>query len=335
MLFYGGDIWWLVLVAFALDMLLGDPDVRFMKHPVCYVGEAYTRLEAVARRMGRGALSLRLWGVVCLVCVVGGTGLVVYGLISLPFVGTLLAVYLAYAGLATRSLLQFFGVVLEKVETAPLEEAQRALSMLVSRDTFVLDRNALRKSLADTLTENFTDAVVAPLFWLCVAGPVGLWMYKAVSTADSMWGYKTPQWLHLGWAGARMDDMLAFVPARVGMVFLYMTDALTGCAQKMGGVWPGIRTIACEAHGMESPNSGWPMSACAWLMGAPLGGSTQYFGAVVEKPWVGPRAKCGCAERPWTRTKLETLACLVERAAVLACVCMVCAMCVIIFIHIV
>ncbi len=317
MLFYGGDIWWIVLVAFCLDMLFGDPNIRFIKHPVCYIGDAYTHLESFARRRGQSAFSLRMWGCVCLICVVCGTAFVVWGLTSM--MGTILAIYFSYAGLATRSLLQFFDLVLKKVEEAPLEEAQSALSMLVSRDTFVLDRDALRKSLADTLAENFTDAVVAPLFWLCVAGPVGLWMYKAVSTADSMWGYKSPKWLYLGWAGARMDDVLAFVPARLGMLFLYVADAFTGCAHKMGGVWPGLRTIACEARGMESPNSGWPMSACAWLMGAPLGGSTQYFGKVVKKPWVGPPIR-----KPWTRVTLEALACLVHRAALLACLSMVC-----------
>ena len=298
---------WLFPLAFALDMMYGDPPLPW-RHPVCLVGRLLHAMEAPARRLGAS----RPVGALCVALLVTITGATVAFCQSLPLVGAVMALYFAYAGLCTRSLLHTFEQVLEAVEHKPLAEAQAALSMLVTRDTSFMDRPLLRKSLADTLTENLTDAVVAPMFWLLLGGPVGLWMYKAVSTTDSMWGYKTERWLTLGWAGARLDDVLAFVPARLGVVFLWWGAAFSGMAQHMGGRWPGWAVIARQAGGMESPNSGWPMTAGGWLVRARLGGPTQYFGSVVDKPWVGPPAE---EAAPWSEERLRALARAVKHAA--------------------
>ncbi|MDO5484543.1 MAG: CobD/CbiB family cobalamin biosynthesis protein, partial [Desulfovibrionaceae bacterium] len=178
------------------------------------------------------------------------------------------------------------------VENLAPEHAREALSWLVSRDTSQMDRPLMRKTLADTLSENFTDALMAPFFWLLLTGPVGLWLYKAVSTTDSMWGYLTVRWRWLGWAGARGDDLLAFIPARLSAVLLWLTDALLRrfrpAARCWSGAWPGLRVVARQAGGMPSPNSGWSMAACAWLCGARMAGPSVYFGHLVDKPWLGP-----------------------------------------------
>lgn len=190
------DCWWLAPVALLLDLRLGDPALPW-PHPVCFAGRLLGRLEGPARRwMRRGDAAGekrrgRLAGLVCLFLLTGVSGLAVWLLISLPLLGVLSAVYLAWAGLAMGSLLDTGREVLRRVETYPEPEAREALSWLVSRDTGRMDRPLMRKTLADTLSENFTDALLAPFFWLLLAGPVGLWMYKAVSTTDSMWGYLT------------------------------------------------------------------------------------------------------------------------------------------------
>jgi adenosylcobinamide-phosphate synthase len=164
---------------------------------------------------------------------------------------------------------------------------------MVSRDTTVQDRTTLYKSLAESLSENMSDAVTGPLFWLMLTGPVGLWSYKAVSTIDSMWGYKTPRWKNLGWAGARLDDVLAFVPARLGAYFLYLAARLEGkCSH-----WPGGAAVAHEAKQMESPNSGWPMAVAAWTQQAGMGGPTLYFGEIKQKPLIGPQGIAWDAQR--------------------------------------
>lgn len=313
-LFAGVEYWWLFPLAFGLDMALGDPPLPW-RHPVCWVGWLLNRLETLGRVLGGS----RPVGALCLAVLVFGTAVAVQALIALPVLGMLFALYLAYAGLAARALLQTFDEVLEAVEHKPLPEAQKALSMLVSRDTTVQDRPQLRKSLADTLTENVSDAVVAPMFWLLLGGPVALWMYKAVSTTDSMWGYKTARWLTLGWAGARLDDVLAFIPARLGVLFLWMADCASGVTAGFGGRWPGLVVIARQAGGMESPNSGWPMAAGAWLLGSRMGGPTLYFGSMVDKPWVGLPAE---EAAPWDEQRLRALGRLVRLAAWIGAGCM-------------
>lgn len=295
----GLEYWWLVPTAVVLDLVLGDPTLPW-RHPVCWIGKLLNGLEGPARRMGGS----RFVGAACALITVGLTGAAVYVLTHLPWLGTPAALYLAYAGLAGESLVRAGEAVLEKVENSPLPEAQAALAMLVSRDAGVQDRQTLRKSLADTISENLTDAVTAPLFWLLAGGPVGLWMYKAVSTMDSMWGYKTPQWLHLGWAGARLDDVLAWLPARLAAFFLGAADRWARFSAPFGGRWPGMPVIARQAGGMESPNSGWPMAAGAWLLGARMGGPALYFGTMVEKPWVGPPPD---QAQPWDASRLAAL----------------------------
>ncbi|HEU6436779.1 MAG TPA: CobD/CbiB family cobalamin biosynthesis protein [Nitratidesulfovibrio sp.] len=283
-----------------LDLWLGDP--RGLPHPVCGVGRMLRRAEAMARRHadglpeGQRPAALRRSGVLAVVVVAGCTALAVWGLACMPvlrpWLGALVAVYFAWAGLALGSLLREGRRTLHAIEHGTPDEARAAVAMLVSRDTAQLDRPDLRRALAETLAENFNDGFVAPFFWLLLGGPAGLWGYKAVSTMDSMWGYRTEQWCDLGRACARLDDALAWLPARLAAFFLWLSAPLVLTDKGTGGVrggWQGFGLMARDARSMESPNAGWPMSAAAWLHGAPMGGPTPYFGVVKHKPVLGPR----------------------------------------------
>ncbi|WP_291355144.1 CobD/CbiB family cobalamin biosynthesis protein [Desulfovibrio sp.] len=304
------ECWWLAPCALALDLMLGDPALPW-PHPVCLVGKCLSRLEGPARRFGgagpRAPLRLRLAGAMALLLLCAGTGAAVWLLVSLPAAGGLFALYLAWAGLAMGSLVRIGGEVAHAVEAAPLPEARTALARLVSRDVSALERPMLRKTLADTLSENFTDAFLAPWFWLLVAGPVGLWVYKAVSTGDSMWGYLNARWRWLGWAPAHADDVLAFVPARLSVLALRLADALarlTHLRRMWRGSWPGLCVVARQAKGMPSPNSGWSMAACAWLCGGRMAGPSVYFGELVVKPWLGPPERDAA---PWDAGRIRAL----------------------------
>ncbi|SDF04113.1 CobD/CbiB family cobalamin biosynthesis protein [Desulfovibrio legallii] len=318
------DCWWLAPVALLLDLWLGDPDLPW-RHPVCLLGRLLDALEGPARRfMDRNGPAAaprrgRLVGGLALAGLTGLTGLTVWGLVSVPLLGTALAVYLAWAGLALGSLARTGREVLRRVETAPEPEARAALSWLVSRETARMDRPLMRKTLADTLAENLTDAFTAPFFWLLLAGPVGLWCYKAVSTADSMWGYLTEKWRWLGFAGARGDDLLAYAPARLSALMAWLTDAAARGGACCGlwrrpwdGRWPGLRLTARQAAGMPSPNSGWSMAACAWLCRGRMAGPSVYFGALVDKPWLGPPPE---EAAPWDEARLGALLTLVQACA--------------------
>lgn len=317
------ECWWLAPLALVLDLWLGDPALPW-RHPVCIVGRFLDALEGPARCfMATGAaekqrLRGRLAGAAALAVLTFCTGLAAWSLTSLPLLALPLAVYLGWSGLAMGSLLQTGHTVLERVEHAPVPEAREALSWLVSRETGSMDRPLMRKTLADTLSENLTDAFTAPFFWLLVGGPVALWCYKAASTTDSMWGYTTDKWRWLGWAGARADDALAFIPARLAALSTALAHVLAClCARLAGafgrrcvrvaarqplqrlircaarlpawpGRWPGLGVVARQAVGMPSPNSGWSMTACAWLCWARMAGPSVYFGVLTPKPWLGP-----------------------------------------------
>ena len=304
------ECWWLAPCALVLDLLLGDPALPW-PHPVCLIGKCLSRLEDPARRFGvagrHATLRLRLAGVTVLALLCAGTGVCVWLLVSLPGAGGLFALYFAWAGLALGSLTRIGREVALAVESAPLPEARVALARLVSRDVSALERPMLRKTLADTLSENFTDAFLAPWFWLLVAGPVGLWVYKAVSTGDSMWGYLNERWRWLGWAAARADDALAFVPARLSVLALWLADAaarLLPALRGWRGRWPGLAVVGGQARGMPSPNSGWSMTACAWLCGARMAGPSVYFGELVSKPWLGPPEADAA---PWDAARIDAL----------------------------
>ena len=321
------ECWWLAPLALIFDLWLGDPDLPW-RHPVCAVGKLLDWLEAPARRfMRKNGPDVerrrgRFAGAVALAVLVGLTGAVAWGLVSLPVLGPLLALYLAWAGLAVGSLLHTGREVLRRVENYEEAEARAALSWLVSRDTSSMDRPLMRKTLADTLSENLTDAFLAPYFWLLVGGPVAMWCYKAVSTTDSMWGYVTEKWRWLGWAGARGDDMLAFVPARLAACAAWLADRCVANLQflpskllpkhRWQGRWPGMGVVAQQAVGMPSPNSGWSMTACAWLCGARMGGPSVYFGTLTPKPWLGPDL---AEAAPWDHARLLALCELLRYSA--------------------
>lgn len=289
------------LTAFALDLAIGDP--HSWPHPVRLIGDALHHLEPVGQRLAP-ALK-RLYGA----GVVGALGLAAYLsaalLVRIPVIGGLFALYLAFAGLALGQLLRECKRVAGLIESGDLTNARVQLSYLVSRDTSSLDEAGLWRTLAETLSENFCDAFAAPAFYLFLGGPPLLWLYKTVSTMDSMWGYKTERFLDLGWAGARADDLLAFVPARLSALALLAAGWALGLPARQA-----FAHLRSDARKMASPNAGWPMAAAAWLCGASMGGAAVYFGRRVEKPALGPQ------DVIWDTIKFGTLYKLVISASI-------------------
>ncbi|SDB39792.1 adenosylcobinamide-phosphate synthase [Desulfonatronum thiosulfatophilum] len=278
------------LIALVLDLWLKDPP--HWPHPVRLVGLVLQRMESLARG---SRISLRIAGALCTLVMALAAGLLVHLLVSLPVLGWLLALYLSYAGLALGGLLQECRRVTVLLRDKDIPRARAAMAGLVSRDVSELDEDGLRRALAETVSENLNDAFVAPFFYLICLGPAGLWAYKTVSTMDSMWGYKTPQWRELGWAAARTDDVLAFLPARMTALSLLVFARLLGYA---GFSWSEVKIVAART---ESPNAGWPMSAAALIFQSGMGGPTRYFGSLKAKPWLGP------SQNPWTDEKLTGL----------------------------
>lgn len=269
----------LASAAFVLDLVLGDP--HRWPHPVRIIGSALDRLEPLGQALP--PFGRRVFGLGVAVGLGGAAACVAALAGAVPFVGWLASLYLAFAGLALGQLLREARAVTRLIGSGELDAARRALSMLVSRDTSGLDQAGLRRTLAETLAENFCDAFVAPMFYLLLGGPALMWFYKTISTMDSMWGYKTDRFRELGWAGARGDDLLAWLPARLSAFLMLACGFFMGLAAR--GALANLRKDAAK---MASPNAGWPMAAAAWLCGAGMGGPAVYFGESVKKPQLGP-----------------------------------------------
>ena len=303
---------WMMPLAVVLDLGLRYPHIP---HPVSLVGRMLDALESrirpLAAKLQGGSPGSTLSngefraGLLALLVAVALSVMALRLLGGLPFVGGWILILLCYSGLALGHLLRVGRKALAALERGDIEEGRLRVSHLVSRDLREAEPRELYRALAESLAENFNDAFIAPLFWLTLGGPAGLWAYKTVSTADSMWGYHMARWEYFGKAAARADDVLAFVPARLSSLLLWLTAYGMGGATRTDA-WPGWRTVCAQARRMESPNAGWPMAVAAWMHGASMGGPTTYRGELVDKPRLGPLSdKSG--DVTWDGAKLRGL----------------------------
>ncbi len=284
---------WALPLGFALDAALGDP--RGWPHPVRLIGRLVERTERVLRRIvlrsGRGDRAELAAGVVLLAVVTFSTGLAVWAARSLAArlggAGLLFADALLISwGLAARSLAV---ESLRASEEPDLVRARAELAMIVGRDTEALPRPEICRACVETVAENCNDAVVAPLFWFAVGGPIALWAYKALNTLDSMVGYRDPRYLRLGWASARLDDLAGLIPARLTWLLLALAALFTGESAPAA-----LRIGWRDGRKHPSPNAAWGEAAMAGALGVQLGGAATYRGVVSQKPRLGdPGAPIG------------------------------------------
>ncbi len=288
---------WIIPLAFVLDLLFKD--IEIWPHPVRAIGKMLCWAEYISRSY-YPKISLKVKGILSLVSISLIVGILITISISLPVVGVLFKVYFAYAGLSLGGLLDKGREIVDSLKREDVITARKKLSYIVSRDTQDMDENGILTSVAETLAENFNDGFVAPLFYLFIGGPILLWIYKTVSTMDSMWGYKTEKWRELGWAGAKLDDILGFIPARISFFLVFITSVIYFRSLSPLSY---IKKALQDAKKMESPNAGWPMAAVAWCFSSTMGGRWSYFGKVKEKPYLGPISPT----IPWTLEKVEAL----------------------------
>jgi adenosylcobinamide-phosphate synthase len=270
---------WPFLLGYFMDLVLGDPPD--WPHPVRALGWLISFWE---RQLYRPRV---IAGLVFWLAVAGSTIMLLFLVLEAahrggPWVQGAVATYLVYAGLATRSL----HLESQKVEAAlagkDLEEARRQLSCLVSRETGNLPPGEVRRAILETVAENLSDGVVAPLFYLLMAGLPGLVLYKVANTMDSMVGYQNERYQNFGKVAARVDDVLNFVPARLTAGLICLTAGFLGLDRHRA--WETLRE---DGHKTPSPNAGWPEAALAGALKVRLGGPGVYFGRLVNKPFIG------------------------------------------------
>lgn len=259
----------------ALDLVFGDP--QRLPHPVRGIGKIASAWEKVWRKT---RLPLRFAGILFWLTVMGTT----LGLFRLSPPWT--SIYWIYSLLACRDLDRQAGNVVRVLHGGNIQDARRKLSLIVGRDTADLNEDEIMRAVIETVAENLSDGVIAPLFYLLMVGPLGMAAYKTINTLDSMVGYRNQQYREFGWASARMDDLANYLPARLTAVLIWVSALLPGSS-----IQRSIQTTLRDGGKHPSPNAGYPEAAVAGALGVQLGGLNFYGGVPSRKPLLGSPVK--------------------------------------------
>ena len=288
----------LALAAAILDVSLGYPDAlyRVVKHPVTWMGALLSGLEIRLNREGESPAARKAAGVFTLLFYLASVG-VVAGLIETVASGAV-AGFVALALLASslsarQSLDRHVRAVALALERGGLPAGREAVSHIVGRDPERLDEAGVARAAIESLAENYSDGVVAPLFWMTLFGLTGGALYKAINTADSMIGHRTPRYLAFGWAAARLDDLVNLPASRLTALWLTLAAATT----RRASAREAARAVLRDASKHRSPNAGWPEAAMAGALGLKLAGPRVYDGHRVEDVYMGSgRAEAGASD---------------------------------------
>jgi adenosylcobinamide-phosphate synthase len=285
-----------MLVAMLLDVAIGWPAWLFDRigHPVTWIGKLILALDRSLNREAFPPVKRRALGIVASLLVIAASALVAAAVVAAApsgWTGVLLVGIAAWPLIAVRSMREHVEAVARPLETGQLAEARHAVSMIVGRDPSSLDEGGIARAAIESLAENTSDGVVAPIFWGVVLGLPGIAVYKAINTLDSMIGHRTARYERFGWAAARIDDVANFVPARLTAVLFALVS---------GSPTLALRCARADAKKHRSPNAGWPEAAMAGALGIRLSGPRSYNGKPSAEPWVneGGREARGADIRP-------------------------------------
>jgi adenosylcobinamide-phosphate synthase len=268
-----------LLVGFLLDKILGDPS--WLPHPIVWFGKAVALCD---KKFNTGKAKI-MKGAIVTLFLVSIVFIVFYFLIRY------ICQFNLYIGLAIESIFIFYGIagttliregkaVFTMLDKS-LDAGRKQVSRIVGRNTSQLNRDQVSAAALETMAENLSDGVVAPLFWFALAGIPGIMTYKMINTLDSMIGYKSDKYLHFGRFAARLDDLVNYIPARITALFMVLSSANLRAARyilKFG-----------KAH--SSPNAGFPEAALAGILNVRFGGTHTYFGKHIEKPFIGENSR--------------------------------------------
>ncbi len=275
-----------MLIAMAIDAAFGWPDALYRRigHPVTWIGRLISLLEK--RWNGGEPDARRLAGITaCLLVVLVTVGAAIFVLAILPsgVIGMVIAGALAWPFLAIRSMYDHVAAVNRPLSSGDLDHARVAVAMIVGRDPAQLEKAGVARAGLESLAENTSDGVVAPLFWGLLLGLPGIAAYKAINTLDSMIGHRTEKFEAFGWASARLDDLVNLIPARLtGALFALVSSSPV----------KAFRIMWRDAGHHRSPNAGWPEAAVAGALDVRLSGPRTYGDRISEEPWIN----AGCPD---------------------------------------
>ena len=264
----------MIILAVLLDHWLGEPQKY---HPLVYFGYAANSIEKKLRQQKHSALKQKTAGLIALLLLICPFTVVIYSLSQYSFINNIIAPLILYFCIAANSLKQHAINVLQALEADSLVSAKSQVALIVSRETDKMSTPDVRKATIESVLENGADAVFAPIFWFVIAGPAGAIFYRLSNTLDAMWGYKNQQYVHFGWAAAKFDDVLNWIPARLTA----LSYALLGQTTLAMNCWKN------QAHLLDSPNAGPVMTSGAGALNIQLGGPAWYHGKLKHKVFFG------------------------------------------------
>jgi adenosylcobinamide-phosphate synthase len=267
-----------IVIGFVLDLIFGDP--YYAPHPVKFIGKLIGYLEKLLIKLHNKKLS----GFLLTCIVVVSIYLVTASLCSLNIV---IEIFLIYTIFAVKSLGREGKKIYRLLEKGDISEARIQLGFIVSRDTSELGEKDIIRSTIETIAENIVDGVISPIFYLLLGGAPLAMAFKAASTLDSMVGYKNEKYRDFGFASAKLDDILNFIPARItGFILIPIAALLSG-----KNFLNSLKVVLRDRLNHDSPNSAHSEAAVAGALGVRLGGQNVYFGEVVNKPYIGDKLK--------------------------------------------
>ncbi|MCK5829440.1 MAG: cobalamin biosynthesis protein [Methylococcales bacterium] len=264
----------IVILAILMDYWLGEPQKY---HPLVGFGQLANKVEAIFRNKSHSDLQKKMMGCMAIIALVSPFVFLIYFLNQSNYLSLLLSPVILYFCIAANSLKQHSLRVYQALEKADMAQAKKQVGMIVSRETERMTEDDVRKAAIESVLENGADAVFAPIFWFVVVGPVGVVLYRLSNTLDAMWGYKNQRFFYFGWAAARFDDLLNYIPARLTA----LSYAL------VGQTWNALKCWKNQAHLLDSPNGGPVMTSGAGSLNLKLGGSAWYHGKRKNKIFFG------------------------------------------------
>jgi adenosylcobinamide-phosphate synthase len=269
-------------IAFILDLIFGDP--YWLPHPICLIGKAIGFFEDKVREIVKNEI---IGGLILVVIILALAFIIPFLILFTAskinyYLSAVIETFFCYQIFAVKSLKTESMKVYYPLCSGDLDEARKYLSYIVGRDTGKLSQNGVIKATVETIAENTTDGIIAPLFFMTIGGAPLAFLYKAVNTMDSMIGYKNEKYIRFGRVAARLDDVANFIPARISAILMIVASAVNGLDFKNA-----IKIFMRDRKNHKSPNSAQTESVCAGALNIQLAGDAYYFGQLVKKPTIG------------------------------------------------
>ncbi|MCR3758757.1 adenosylcobinamide-phosphate synthase CbiB [Clostridium felsineum] len=273
-----------IVIAVVIDWIIGDP--YWFPHPVIYIGKLIKMLDKLGRKLFKQNKKLRIWGGFIVIIVCSFSFLIPFTILELTkkyyILHHIINILILWTTIAARSLHKEGGKVYTALKNRDIKDARLKLSYIVGRETETLSEKEVIRADIETIAENSSDGIIAPLFFGILGGAPLAMMYKGVNTMDSMLGYINEKYKYIGFFPAKVDDVFNFIPARITGFFMCLISPIIG-----GNIFYSFKIMFRDRKNHKSPNCAYPEAAAAAANGIMLGGNNVYFGEIMKKPTIG------------------------------------------------